>query len=355
MTREAAALMEPVLQAPPPDRRISPRRGLRRVLVAVLVAATAFEAAALDEIILENGRRYLGRIVADTPHSILVSIDGGTVEFPRSAVRSPPFLGPRAAEAAAPPPGTPAEAGPAQVRSILPGVAETLQRLGRFPWARDARQVPALVRDNGRWQYLPCVSFWVSGFLQINIYGDPNRPAAIEAGLINPPADAFETKRQVLEFALSLAPPLALDDRFDRLDIRKDSFAVGDLWFAVSSPESRESPGRWTVLLVHELSLSPSRAGLEELQAISEPLKDATLDPSRPKSWQRGSWTHDDVEWLRRGELAGRPSDEIAAMPVPEWTALGGQRVFVRSFIRERGKYTRSTTDWLRELAANSP
>jgi hypothetical protein len=210
------------------------------------------------------------------------------------------------------------------------------------------------VTDRGRWQFLPCLSFWAGGFARINIYGDPARPAAIEASLLDPAPDAWNEKRSLLEFMLSVAPTLALDDRFDRLNVQRDSFAAEDLWFSVTSPDSRETPGRWAVLLMHEGSVASARAALEELEAISEPLRDATLDPDRPRSWQRGSWTTDDVEWLRRGLSLGGGAGAGEAAPAEAWTALGSERVYVRSFAREGGKYIRVNRDWLREVATAS-
>ncbi len=319
-------------------------------LAVVVGPWVAGHSAGFDEIILKNGRHYSGQIISDTRESLVIAIDGGTVEFPRSAVASPPYFG--AEDETAQAPETPPEA---QTPHPIPSISVALRELRRFDWAADVRQAPALVTDRGRWRYLPCVSFWAGGFARLNFYGDPDRPAAVEVSLLDPPEDAWDRKRELLEFILGVAPALALDDRFDQLDVHGDSFAVGDLWLAVTAPDSPESPGRWAVLLLHEVSIPASRASLEELQAISEPLKSATLDPTRPRSWQRGSWTVQDVAWLRRTTAIGQPGNADDAVSAQAWTALGGERVFVRSFVRDGGKYARSSNDWLREVAVNRP
>ncbi|MGH8016790.1 MAG: hypothetical protein ACREIA_00605, partial [Opitutaceae bacterium] len=322
-------------------------------LAALLGPWAAAFAAGFDEVILKNGRRFSGQIVSDTRESLVLAIDGGTVEFPRSAVASPPYFG---AEEETPAAAPARETQPEDLAPHpIPSISVALRELRRFDWAADVRQVPALVTDRGRWRYLPCVSFWTGGFARLNFYGDPDRPAAVEVSLIDPPEDAWERKQELLEFILGVAPALALDDRFDHLDIHGDSFAIEDLWLAVTGPDSAESPGRWSVLLLHEVSIPESRASLDELQAISEPLKSATLDPTRPRSWQRGSWTVKDVEWLRRTTAIGHPGAMDDAVAAEAWTALGGERVFVRSFVRDGGKYARSSNDWLREVAANQP
>lgn len=332
----------------PRGRRRCPGGALRLTLLALAILASAPAAPALDEVVLGNGRRYLGTIVASTADSIVLSIDGGTVEFPRSAVVSPRYEGPPSTR-------TDDSGVPVATRPHpLPDVTRALRDLRAFSWASQVRQVPALVVDRGRWQFLPCLSFWAGDFLLLNVYGDPARPAAIEVSLLRPPAEAWEQKRHALEYMLGLAPGLAVDSRFDKLNIRGDSFAAGDLWFAVSGPESADTPGRWAVLLLYELSLTPSRASSQELEAISEPVPVAVLDPTQPRSWQRGSWTPADLEWLHDTLALAEPQPrgDAVAPGAQSWGALGGERVFVRAFVRERGRYQRSSADWLRGIAA---
>ena len=332
--------------------------GLRSaVWAATLVLAPGL--LALDEVVLANGRAYLGTIVSSTPESIVLSIDGGTVEFPRSAVVSPPYFGPAAVSSETTEASQPAFD---PSKHPLPPLGFALRRLREFSWSSSPRQVPVLVVDRGRWKYLPAVSFWVGGFCQVSCYGDPARPAAIEVSLHRPAPDAWGQKRDLLEYMMGLVPGLAADNRFDQLNIHGDSFALGDLWFSVSAPGSLENPDRWTVRLIHETSIAASRATIEELQAISEPVSETVIDPSRPRSWQRGSWTIDELAWLRQApeamnEAELQPVPETPAAPAvekPGWSSLGGERVFVRSFTRERGSYARSTNDWLREFAANT-
>jgi hypothetical protein len=45
-------------------------------------------------------------------------------------------------------------------------------------------------------------------------------------------------------------------------------------------------------------------------------------------------------------EAPGEPVRNLA------FTGLGGERIYVRAFVRERGKYIRSNLDWTREFVA---
>lgn len=322
-------------------------RGLRAGLIALAAVFAAFPAGALDEVILSNGRRYLGTIVSDTPQSIILSIDGGTVEFPRSAVVSPPYLG---RTETSPVLEAESEIDEPAAPHPVPGVSAALGRLREFPWAGEIRQVPVLVSDRGRWQQLPCVAFWAGDFFQLSFFGDPKRPAVVELSLPRPPPDAWQHKQQLLEFAYALVPGLATDSRFDRLELKGDSFAVGDLWFAVTSPESGETPGRWTLVLMHEMSIAPSRASGAELLAVSEPVDVAMLDPTQPRTWQKGSWTPAELAWLRDSAKAPPPAGSTA--PAAARSPMSNERVFVRSFARVRGSYVRNGADWLRPASA---
>jgi hypothetical protein len=335
----------------------SPRRAWRHAWGLLALAAVLFSpwAFALDEVVLANGRRYLGTIVADSPQSLVLSIHGGTVEFPRSAVVSPPWLGPPE-PAPAPAAATPSGAAAPPAPHPLPAVLFALRRLHGFPWGRDIRQVPVLVADRGRWHSMPCVSFWVGGFFQASFHGDPARPAAIELSIPRPEAHAWDQKRQVLEFMFDIAPSLVVDSRFDRMNIDGDSFAVGDLWFSVASTGRGGTSGRWTVLLLHDSSVNPSRAGSAELQAISEPVSEAAIDASRPRSWQRGTWTAAELAWLRDTNAPPPAADDAAAAPVERPAgSLVEERVFVRRFARDQGRYAIASADWIEEAGRPAP
>lgn len=332
---------------------------LKVCLIFGLALLLTVPASALDEIVLKNGRRYLGTILVSTPDTIVVAIDGGTVEFPRAIVASPPFLGPIGVQPDRPVNEPAAKAAPAEVvvPHPLPGVADALHRLRSFAWVTEIRQVPVLVTDQGRWQFLPCVSFWAGDFFQVNFFGDSARPSAVEVSLHHPPPNAWEQKRHLLEYMLSLAPGLAADNRFDGLDVKGDQFAIGDLWFEVTGPDNPKTPGRWTVLLLHETSLQASRATYDDLKNISELILTATIDPTKPRSWQHASWTPTELAWIR--QTPGNPAGvEPAAADVAgntAFTGLGGERVFVRAYVRERGRYARSANDWTREFLAGGP
>lgn len=342
----------------PPFKRSGATRVRALAACVGLLAALAFgstaHAATLDEVVLKNGRRYVGEVVASTPTSVVLSIDGGTVEFPRSMIASPPYLGVPADEEAAP--GETPAAAAEPVADVpphpLPDVPTALRRLAGFSWATELRQMPVQVSDQGRWQFLPRLSFWVADFFELAFFGDPARPSAIEVSLHHPAPTAWEQKKLLLEYVLSLVPGLALDSRFDDLDVGGDQFALGDLWFEVTGADSERTPGRWAVLLLHQVSLRDARASYDELRAISEPVAEAAIDPNRPRSWQRGTWLPEQLAWMRNApgaEPAATPRADAAGAP-STFTSIG-ERVYLRAFRREGGRYVPAKIDWTREFA----
>jgi hypothetical protein len=239
----------------------------------------------------------------------------------------------------------------------LPSIKRALAWLGELPEGESIKQIPVIVTDTGRWRYIPAISFWVDDFFQLTFFGDPVRPAAIEVSLHHPPKDAWEEKRVLLEYVFGLAPGLAVDDRFEDLNIHGDSFAVGDLWFSITGPNSAETPERWSVLLMHDRSLAESRAPFEELQAVSKTLAEALIDPAKPRSWQEGSWTREEIDWTRNAPSSNRPSGDSENQRSNEnlsrtWSGLGGERVFMRAYERVLGHYKPASHDWLESLVA---
>jgi len=351
-------MTRPFHQRPQLTRHATARRGtIRRTLLPLLVLWFALGQVvglrALDEVVLRSGRVYLGTIIEDTPERLVLSIDGGTVAIPRANVISPPYAGPVA------PPPTPSAthsrsddiAETVSQKHPLPDITTALRRLRTFTWATDLRQIPVLVTDQGRWQYLPGIAFRAGSVCLLTVYGDPGRPAAIEVSLEVPPGDdAWDKKQRVLEYILSLAPELAIDSRFDQLDLDGDSFAVGDIWIEVTTSDRSRTPARWSVVLMHEPSLKPARATLAELEVISEPVADIAIISRRTAGRARTVWTREDIELMRK--VSGRQMDDAASRK-RAWTALGGgERVYVRAFTRRNGRYARADIDWIRELAA---
>jgi len=317
-----------------------------------LVITSPAWSAAVDEVVLKNGNKYMGTIVSDSADSLVLSIEGGTVRIPRDAVQSPPYFGPAApaeapAEITPPPEAAPVSGNP------LPSTTAALEWMQSFEWSAPLVQTPVQVTDRGRWPFLPALAFSAGGFSQLSIYGDPEHPAAIEVSLPNGGTDAWEAKGKLLEYMLGLVPGLAVDSRFATLNIRGDSFAVDDLWFAITEATSAETPDRWTVVIMYERSLTPARASLEELELISEPVSAAMIDPNKPRSWQKGSWTPEEVERQHRFTSGTAPPSgpNASASPtdaqVQQWLALNNSRIFIRSFARVRGRYVPSEKVWL--------
>lgn len=324
------------------------------ILLFVFALASPAWSAAVDEVVLKNGRKYMGTIVSDSADSLVLSIDGGTVRIPRNAVQSPPYFGP-SAPVETPPENVPVPDVPAVAGNPLPDTKAALAWLRNFEWSAPLAQVPVQVTDRGRWPFLPALAFSAGDFFQLRLYGDPDHPAAIEVSLPQGNTETWEAKGRLLEYMLGLVPGLAIDPRFATLNIRGDSFAVGDLWFAITGPENAETPGRWTVVLMHERSLTPARASLEELETISEPVATAMIDPDKPRSWQKGSWTPDELAGLKSNENGTQPpppdgeTNSTNEAQMRQWLALNSSRVFVRSYGRVRGHYVPTETNWLPE------
>lgn len=330
----------------------NPAVAMAVLLLAVTIVSPAWSAA-VDEVVLKSGRKYMGTIVSDSADSLVLSIDGGTVRIPRDAVLSPPYFGPPA-PAEVPVEATPPEEPTPVTGNPLPATGEALEWLQSFEWSEPLAQIPVQVTDRGRWPFLPALAFSAGNFFQLRLYGDPGNPAAIEVSLPQGTADTWEAKGQLLEYMLGLVPGLAVDDRFSTLNIRGDSFAVGDLWFAITDAASAETPGRWTVVLMHERSLTPARASLGELEAISEPVATAIIDPDQPRSWQEGSWTPEEIATIGSAETTPPPANAASSIDsteaqVRQWLALNSSRVFVRAFARVRGRYVPTETEWLQE------
>lgn len=82
----------------------------------------------------------------------------------------------------------------ADFQSRLPAMEDVVKAARTQPWGSDLKQIPATVIEVGELASVPYLSF-VGGDVELNVYGDPAKPAGIEVGTKN---ESPEVRAQVL-------------------------------------------------------------------------------------------------------------------------------------------------------------
>ena len=136
----------------------------------------------------------------------------------------------------------------------LPASAVALDRLRAAPWARDLQPAPAVVIDQGPLRHVPYLC-WRAGDVELDAYGDADRPAGLEIGLFGP------GDRAAARDALAALLPDPEDRRVvQALDLAKDRRTRAGLVFEVTPETAPDAAGAWWVSVYHPAGLDAVRA-----------------------------------------------------------------------------------------------
>jgi len=196
-------------------------------------------------------------------------------------------------------------------------------------WATSIQQIPATVIDRGILKNVPYQSF-KCGDYELNIYGDPDRPACLEIGVRNELLKNTEAKNNCVEFIKAMLD--RSDDRAILLSLKrdKDLKKQAGMTFEITPETDEDAYGGWWVSVYDEALLDASRASEKELNLITQS-KEQIKQPVQPSKRQDPpGWSADDLKNARPAPSAGSQ-------------ASGGQ-VYVKGYTKKDGTYVQSHT-----------
>lgn len=285
-------------------------------------------------------------VLQQNKENTVLLLDYGTLTLPRASVKGIAEDGPQ---------GSPKEEPPIPKKSAegrrLPSWGPTLLALSGKDWAKNIAQIPATVIDVGVLRSVPYMSFRFGTSGELNIYGDPDDPAAVEIGLYGPDKDSVAAKRKCLEFMSSVLVSKADAGIVKALNLTEDNVSRSGLTAEVTPADAPDAYGGWWVSIYFLERLDLARAGKEELEGISvrrettdvpsepgaePPAKPApTAEPANPVPPRRTE--------LRLAELTrwSKKDMERARPPTKDEDQANKGRVYVRGYYRKDGTYVK--------------
>lgn len=229
----------------------------------------------------------------------------------------------------------------------LPGVGRVLEALREQRWAYNARQIPATVIETGVLKHVPYHSFQCGRDYELNIYGDPESPAAVEVGFYGKVLDDPAARSYCRDFLLGLVRHGAFLSLWDGIDLQGGSKAVGEWTLEVTPSTAADAYGGWWIGVFSEARLGKVRASAEEMASL-------TVGRSKPKlaNLPQLSWDPEEIALVRRAAYVPQPkvvspleqlrqSRAVAAPSYPSSGSGGGGTVYVRGYTRKDGTYVR--------------
>ncbi len=223
----------------------------------------------------------------------------------------------------------------------LPDWEKCFDAASKKPWGTTIRPIPATVIDVGILRFVPYKSFR-AGTYELNVYGNPQRPACVEIGVHKELTDSKEAKSNCLALMLQVLPHGADRELLRRLNLEKDLQKREGLVFEITPPTADDSFGGWWISIYSETELDQSRASEKELARITVSKKDIESGRSSPAA-STSSNAADANSSETAAKADWKPEDLAYARPTSAKSS-GSKSVYVHSYTRKDGTYVQSHT-----------
>ena len=230
--------------------------GVKLAVLSLLLLSLS--AGFADTVLFKTGEVITGTVLQTNQSSVFLRREYGTFSYPLETVKRL-FIDEDAFHDAA------------TCTNRIAGWGTLVGRLAERAWAPGMKQIPATVIDTGIFKNVPYSSFRAGSSYELNIFGDPQNPAAVQIGVAGGLLDDRVARDNCIEFIGS-----ALTDPLDREVARKLSRAEDvagheGLVFQVTPPSAVDAYGGWWVSVYDEDKLNAARATQLELKDILEP------------------------------------------------------------------------------------
>jgi hypothetical protein len=192
------------------------------------------------------------------------------------------------------------EAGDLQGASRLPDFRNLMVLLASQPWASNLKQIPATVIDAGILRKVPYVSFRCGEDYEVNVYGDLDHPAGIEAGVYRTLLEDSGAKRNCLKFVGDVLGQASDKEIVQGLNLTHDLKTREGLTFEITPPSAPDSYMGWWVSVYSEEKLNLARASDRELDQISVAKSDVAKVGAGGQ--EAGGWRAEDLNLARPSE-----------------------------------------------------
>jgi hypothetical protein len=206
-------------------------------------------------------------------------------------------------------------------RNRMGNLEKCLDFAAHREWALGLQQIPATVIDKGPLRHVPYKSFR-AGDYEINVYGDPTEPAAIEAGIYKSLLRDKKAKSNCIDLICALLPIEEDRQIVHSLSLDKDTKERDGITFEITPETDEDAYGGWWLSLYNKNALEASRASPSELKTITTSPANLKNEPRSDNAVKESRWQPGDLKKARHP----------------------GRDVYVRDYVRKDGTYVHSHT-----------
>ncbi len=223
-------------------------------------AHAALEPLQTDIVALKDGTEIRGLILRNSAASVLIEANGEELEISKDRIRriiDQP--GDEAAKMAVTPAGR------------LPHWHTIVQDFRNHDSTRSFRPIPATEIDNGFLRNIPYLSYRVNDNAELNIYGNPEDPVALELGVFGRGAFNRKQRRMVREFLAGHLGSRREIAALYSLDLDGGEIRAGRLTVRCTPPGAPDAYGGWWLCVYDPVRLEKARVGDAAYAKVTRP------------------------------------------------------------------------------------
>jgi hypothetical protein len=261
------------------------------VLPAVCLFSVAAHAATEgfaepDTVLLKDGSSHKGVIVRNTSKEVWLQNRYSIQQFPKSEIvriRDQADIGLEFTKA-----NTPGD---------LPAWRVMVNDLRNNDAIKSLEQIPATHIDNGYLKNIPYLSFRINELVEMNIYGDPDDPAAVEFGVYGRLASHDKTRRVLRSFLAGFLSSRKEVQAIYAIPFTGGQECLEDFCIKITPASAPDAYGGWWISLYNPKKLEGTRLDDAAYAKLTRPFGRIVDSSGRVK---RDTWSIEDLNLTRR-------------------------------------------------------
>ncbi|MFZ9919853.1 MAG: hypothetical protein ACO3GO_01960 [Terrimicrobiaceae bacterium] len=255
-------------------------------LLSVTVHAANEGFAEPDTVLLKDGSTQKGVIVRNTSKEVWLQNRYSIQQFPKSEIvriRDQADIGLEFTKA-----NTPGD---------LPAWRVMVNDLRNNDSVKSLEQIPATHIDNGYLKNIPYLSFRINELAEMNIYGDPDDPAAVEFGVYGRMSSNDKMRRVLRSFLAGFLSNRKEVGAIYGIPFSGGQECVGQICFKITPASAPDAYGGWWICLFNPKKLDAARLDDSAYAKLTRPFGSIVDKAGRVK---RDSWSIEDLNLARR-------------------------------------------------------
>lgn len=282
-------------------------------LAPALLQAQSEGYAEPDSILLKDGSTQRGVIVKNTADTVFLQQRYGISEFPKSGIVrifDGVDVGMEFVEA--------------EEKGDLPSWRVMVNDIRNNDAIKSLRQIPATHIDNGYLKNVPYLSFRINDYIEMNIYGNPDDPAAIEFGVYGKLASNDQMRRTLRSFMAGFLSSRKEVGAIYSIPFTGGEKSAGDFRIRITPASAPDAYGAWWICLYNPKTLEVARVGDAEYAKATTAFGQVVGASGKVRS---GVWSEEHLKRSLRAQDGG-----------------DGASHFTLGFLRESGGWLRLFT-----------